>query len=53
MWLSVVGRRLRVHDLQGLQMFDASIMPILVGRNTNQPATLVGEKSAAMILKDA
>ncbi|MDF1822186.1 MAG: GMC oxidoreductase [Alcanivoracaceae bacterium] len=27
---------MRVHDLQGLRMFDASIMPTLVGRNTSQ-----------------
>lgn len=49
----VVGRRLRVHGLQGLRVVDASVMPTLVGRNTNQPATLVGEKGAAMILEDA
>jgi len=51
--LAVVDPRLRVHGVQCLRVIDASIMPTLVGGNTNQPATMIGEKGAAMMLEDA
>ena len=40
----------RVHDVQGLRVCDASIMPTVPCANTNIPTIMVGEKISAAIL---
>jgi choline dehydrogenase len=49
--MAVVDAELNVHGIRGLRVADASIMPTLIGGNTNAPTTMIGEKCASIILQ--
>ncbi len=48
--LAVVGPDLRVRGVEGLRVADASIMPTIIGGNTNAPAIMIGDKAAELVL---
>ncbi|PTY36178.1 hypothetical protein BGP77_02375 [Saccharospirillum sp. MSK14-1] len=46
---AVVDQRFRVKGVDGLRVVDASVMPTLIGGNTNAPTVMLAERAAAWI----
>jgi choline dehydrogenase-like flavoprotein len=44
---------MKVHGIAGLRVADASVMPTLIGGNTNAPSMMIGEKCARAIREAA
>ncbi len=46
---AVVDHHLRVHNVPGLRVIDASIMPTITSGNTNAPVIMIAEKAADLL----
>jgi choline dehydrogenase-like flavoprotein len=44
--MAVVDAQLRVHGIENLRVVDASVMPTLIGGNTNAPTVMMAERAA-------
>ena len=50
--MAVVDSELKVLGIGNLRVIDASVMPRIIGGNTNAATVMIGEKGADMIIKD-
>ena len=47
--MAVVDPNLRVRGLDGIRICDSSVMPSLIGSNTNAPTIMIAEKASDLV----
>jgi choline dehydrogenase-like flavoprotein len=50
---AVVDTELKVHGIERLRVIDASVIPTIIGGNTNAPVVMIAEKASDMIRRRA
>jgi choline dehydrogenase len=48
--MAVVTPELKVRGVEGLRIFDASVMPNLLSANTNAPTMAIADKAVALMM---
>ena len=51
--MAVVDPTLRVHGLDGLRICDSSVMPSVIGSNTNAAVAMIAERAGDLILNSS
>ena len=51
--MAVVDPQLRVIGIEGLRVADASVMPTITSGNTNAPTTMIAERAAELVIRQA
>src|SRR4030095_1924900 len=51
--LAVLTPDLRVRGVEGLRVFDCSLMPTVISGNTNAPALAIADKAVALVMRGA
>jgi choline dehydrogenase len=47
--MAVVDNQCRVRGIEGLRVVDASVMPTVIGGNTNAPTIMIAERVASFM----
>jgi len=52
-FMAVLTPDLRVRGVDGLRVFDCSLMPTVISGNTNAPALAIADRAVALMMREA